>query len=86
MTEIQKLISIAKDWNRDFKAYLLEDVADTYQSLSKFINDMLYAMSDMTERDEEKIDTYQKYKTRFLSLNLAKLDEEYKVIKDFLSW
>jgi hypothetical protein len=77
--EMDKLILISKQWEKDFKGDLLEgllqSVEDLKEWLNVFINEWIPIWS------EENIELYKDHEEKLLSLNLDKLQQEYITIK-----
>ncbi|MFQ9249287.1 MAG: hypothetical protein ACLR3R_18720 [Clostridium paraputrificum] len=77
-SEIQKLIDIENQWQNDFQSDLLEDIFIKHDKLSDVVIIMLNELIPSFIKDDYiNKDLYLEYKTKFLSLNLKKLDEEY---------
>lgn len=82
MLEINKVISIKVEWEKEFKADLFEDMYSCYESISEFIKQILDEwMNVWIEENEEDREVYLGFKRKLELINLKKLSKEEKVYK-----
>lgn len=82
--EMDKLILISKQWEKDFKGDLIEGVLQGVEDLKEWLNDYCLVIEsdyEATIKDLEVVELYKSYKRKILSLDLDKLQQEYKIIK-----
>ena len=85
MKEVKKLISIAKDWEYDFKGDLLENILEE-ASITSFLNTIINEwIPDWKEENPDNEQTYDRYSCRLEALDKELLEEEFEVIKEFVA-
>jgi len=82
MFEIFKLIKLCNNWEKDFNTSLLKAVTKNYKNISDYINTIIDKLIPVLIKSNKKSSKqYDDYKHKFMSLNLAKIQKEYSMIK-----
>jgi len=82
MFEIFKLVKLCNDWEKDFKTTLLKDTLTNYKNISDYINIIIDKLIPLLVKSNKKSsEKYSNYSSKFLALNLSKIQKEYAMIK-----
>ncbi|WP_394885003.1 hypothetical protein [Clostridium butyricum] len=81
MSEIEKLLKIAEEWELQFKADLLENILNDYSNIDEFIDIVMDEWINIWKTEApELIEIYENFERKLSTLNMEKLEREYQKI------